>query len=103
MRIHKKLLVTVAVASALGANLPAQAGGDATAGKAKAASCAGCHATSSPMNPNINGQPEAYLVSATKAYQTGERKDPTMKALVAALSDEDIANISAYFASLPCK
>ena len=103
MRIHKRLLLTLAVTGALGVTLPAQAGGDAAAGKAKAASCSGCHAANSPTNPHLNGQPEAYLVSATKAYKTGARNHPTMKAMVMALSDEDIANISAYFASLPCQ
>ncbi len=81
--------------------------GDAAAGKAKSASCAGCHGATGistvPMYPNLAGQKEMYLDKVIKAYKTGERSDPTMKAMVAALSDADIANLAAFYSSQGCK
>jgi cytochrome c553 len=77
--------------------------GDAAAGKAKSMSCAGCHGATGvsqvPIYPNLAGQKEAYLVKAIKAYKNGDRADPTMKAMVAALSDADIDNLAAYYSS----
>jgi cytochrome c553 len=77
---------------------------DAEAGKAKAASCGGCHGADGvsmvPTYPNLKGQKEAYLVKAMTDYKTGTRPDATMKAMVGALSDEDIANIAAHYAGL---
>ena len=46
---------------------------------------------------------EKYLVSALKAYKSGGRNNPIMKPMVAALSDADIENVAAYYASQPCK
>lgn len=78
--------------------------GDAAAGKAKAASCAGCHGANGisavPTYPNLAGQKEAYLAKQMKAFKDGTRKDPTMNAMAAPLSDADIANISAFYAGL---
>lgn len=78
--------------------------GDAEAGKAKAALCAGCHGANGisalPQNPNLAGQKEVYLVSALNAYKTQTRKDATMNAMAAPLTDADIANLAAYFSSL---
>lgn len=78
--------------------------GDAAAGKAKSATCAGCHGANGvsavPTYPNLHGQKEAYLVKQLKAFKDGSRKDPTMNAMAAPLSDADMANLAAYFASL---
>lgn len=78
--------------------------GDVAAGKAKAAQCAACHGTTgiSPIGiyPNLAGQKEQYLVKQIKAFRSGERKDPSMKAMVGALSDSDIANLAAYYAGI---
>ncbi len=83
--------------------MPALAG-DAAAGKAKSAICAACHGADgispSPLWPNLAGQKEAYLVKQIKAFKSGERKDPSMAPMVAALTDEDIDNLAAYYASL---
>jgi cytochrome c553 len=80
--------------------------GDAAAGKAKAAVCAGCHGMNgmspSPMYPNLAGQKEQYLAKSLKAYKSGDRSDPTMSAMVAGLTDADIDNLAAYFAGLSC-
>jgi cytochrome c553 len=78
--------------------------GDAAAGKAKAAACAGCHGAQGvsavPIYPNLAGQKEAYLVKQMKAFKDGTRTDPTMNAMAKPLSDDDIANIAAYYSSL---
>ena len=77
---------------------------DAAAGKAKAALCASCHGQNGismlPQNPNLAGQKELYLVNALKAYKAQTRKEPTMNAMAAPLSDTDIANLAAYYSSL---
>ena len=81
----------------------AHAGGDPAAGKAKSASCAGCHGASGQgvkPNPSIAGQPEAKFIQAMKDYQSGKRAHVVMKSLAASLSDQDIANLAAYYASL---
>jgi len=81
----------------------AQAAGDVAAGKAKSASCAGCHGANgqgvSP-NPALAGKSEAALVQAMQDYKSGKRANPMMKALTAGLSDQDMANLAAYYASL---
>ena len=82
--------------------------GDAAAGKAKAVVCAACHGADGkaviPGYPNLAGQNEAYLVNALKAYKSGDRKPAgnaaVMAGQAAALSDDDIANLAAYFSSM---
>ncbi|NWA74336.1 cytochrome c [Serratia proteamaculans] len=88
-------------------SLPAMAAGDAAAGKGKSASCMACHGAegkvSMPMYPNLAGQNAMYLEHALQAYKKGERNGgqaEVMKAYVSALSDEDIADLAAYYASL---
>ncbi|WP_199609732.1 c-type cytochrome [Flocculibacter collagenilyticus] len=81
--------------------------GDAAAGKAKAATCAACHGAKGisaiPMYPNLAGQKEQYLVSQMKAFRDGQRNNPIMAPMAKTLSDADIDNLAAYFASLDCK
>lgn len=86
---------------------PAMASGDAAAGKAKAAVCAACHGADGialiPGYPNLKGQNEQYLVSSLKAYKSKERSGGmamVMQPQAAMLSDADIENLAAYFASL---
>ena len=76
---------------------------DAAAGKAKSATCVACHGADgnsvNPIWPKLAGQHAAYLEKQIKDFRDGRRKDPMMSAMVATLSDEDIANLAAYFAS----
>ncbi len=99
---HQILAVVSALTLAASANVAFA--GDAAAGKAKAASCAGCHGANGisaiPTYPNLAGQKEAYLNKQMKAFKDGSRKDPTMNAMSAPLSDTDIADISAFYAGL---
>lgn len=80
---------------------------DAAAGKAKSATCAACHGADgnsvNPIWPKLAGQHAAYLEKQIKDFRDGRRKDPMMSAMVATLSDTDIANLAAYFASQPQK
>jgi cytochrome c553 len=86
---------------------PVHAEGDAEAGKGKTAMCAGCHGiagfrTAYPETyhvPKLGGQNAAYLVSALKAYKSGDRNHPTMKAIAGSLSDQDMADLAAYYAA----
>ena len=94
---------TIALLSILGV---AQAGGDPAAGKAKAASCAGCHGANGEgvkPNPALAGLPESKFVQAMKDYKSGKRPNPVMKSFAGPLSDQDIANLAAYYASLKKK
>jgi len=97
-----KLMLAVATATVLMAS-PTFAG-DAAAGKAKSTMCAACHGTNGismvPMYPNLAGQKEAYLLKQLKDFKSGKRNDPTMKGMVMPLSDEDMANLSAYYAEM---
>jgi cytochrome c553 len=93
----------IAIAAVVMISAPVFAG-DAAAGKAKAATCAACHGAAGiapiPMYPNLAGQKEAYLSKQLKDFKAGKRKDPVMSAMAAPLSDDDIANLAAYYASL---
>ena len=78
--------------------------GDAAAGKAKSAMCASCHGADgiglTPLYPNLAGQKEAYLVKQMTAFRDGTRKDPLMAPMAMGLTDEDIANLAAYYAEM---
>ena len=78
-------------------------GGDAAAGKTKSVVCSACHGADgtsvNPQWPNLKGQKEEYLIKQIKAFRDGTRKDPTMAPMVAGLTDADIANLAAYYAS----
>ena len=78
--------------------------GDAAAGKAKAATCAVCHGaegiSANELWPNLAGQKEAYLIKQMKDFRDGKRKDPAMSPMASGLSDDDIANLAAYYSSL---
>lgn len=103
----KKLAVLTLALACAGAAGFAQAGGDPKAGKAKAATCAGCHGQNGisnvPMYPNLRGQKEQYLVSQLKAFRDGDRSNPQMTPMAKPLSDADIANLAAYYSSMSCK
>ena len=77
---------------------------DVAAGKAGSVTCAACHDNNGisiiPMYPNLAGQKEQYLVLQMKAFRDGERKNMVMSAMAVGLSDTDIVNLSAYYASL---
>ena len=98
-----KVLMTVALCLSFGLIAPTMAAGNAAAGKDKAAICAACHGADgnspSDMFPKIAGQGEAYLVKQMVDFKSGERNNAVMAPMVAALTDEDMADLAAYFAS----
>ncbi len=78
---------------------------DLDQGKKKAAVCAACHGIdgiSTQRNyPNLRGQQRGYLIKQFTAFRDGPRKDPIMTPMLKAFTDEDIANVAAYFSCLP--
>lgn len=86
---------------------PARAEGDVERGETLAYTCLGCHGIEGYRNaypsfrvPKLGGQKAAYIVLALKGYKSGERSHPTMQAQAASLSDQDMEDIAAYFATL---
>lgn len=81
--------------------------GDVKAGEKKIAMCIGCHGivgyqASFPevyRVPKISGQGAKYIVAALSAYKKGDRKHPTMRGIVDNLSEQDIADVAAYYES----
>lgn len=87
----------------------AQKQGNAEAGRGKSAMCVGCHnipgyKTAFPSVysvPKLDGQHAAYVVSALRAYKSGERQHPSMRAVAASLSDQDMADLAAFYSTAP--
>ena len=95
--------IRIALALALASISTSVMAGDVEAGRIKSAMCASCHGVNgismSPLWPNLAGQKEQYLIKQIKAFRDGTRQDPMMAPMVAALSDADIENLAAYYAS----
>ena len=85
---------------------PAHANGDIAAGKSKTTICAACHGADGngievlPMQPRLAGQHAEYAAKQIQEFKSKKRVNATMFPMVAGLSDEDVINISAYYASL---
>lgn len=94
----KNLLISLIVSAGLVSFAHA---GDAEAGKAKSATCAACHGADgnsmAPTFPKIAGQGERYLIKQIKDIRDGNRPAPAMAPFVTGLSDEDVADLAAYF------
>jgi len=104
----KKLLqISFALAATAVVFTPAQAQ-DVAAGQKKVAMCIGCHGIPGYQSsfpevhkvPMIAGQGAKYIATALTAYAKGERKHPTMRGIAQTLSDQDVADISAYYEQL---
>jgi cytochrome c553 len=105
-----KLLLTLSTFAVAFVTFAAQAQevkGDAAVGKTKVAMCIGCHGipgyqASFPeiyKVPKISGQGSKYIVSALNAYKKGERKHPSMRGIAESLSDQDMADLAAYYSA----
>ena len=97
------VLMTISAVALLGWISTAQAAGDVQAGKAKAATCAACHGANGQgvaPNPPLAGKKEDQLLQAMNDYKSGKRDNAVMKGMVSSLSDQDMANLAAYYASL---
>ena len=78
------------------------AAGDAAAGKDKSSSCAGCHGANGEgmgENPKLSGMPTDKFSKAMQDYKTGAKKHMMMEMIAKGLSDQDIANLAAFYAS----
>jgi cytochrome c553 len=100
----KKVLL-IALVAVMGGFAGVATAGDAAAGKAKAAMCAGCHGADGKGNaaanyPALAGKEAKFLEEQLKAFKAGTRQNPTMQAMVASLTDADMANLAAYFSGL---
>ncbi len=91
------------VLTTLLAATPALAAGDAAAGKAKAAACAGCHGADgnapSDAFPKLAGQHAEYVSRQLHLFKSGGRQNAIMAGMAAGLSDQDVADVAAYFES----
>lgn len=98
--MNKLLVALVAV---LGFSNVVQAQGNIDAGKALSVTCTACHGedgnSPSDLYPKIAGQHSSYLEKQLQQFKSGERKDPIMAGMVATLSEQDMKDLSAYFAS----
>ena len=105
--MKRTMLIGAAVAGfVLALATSAYAAGDAAKGKVKAITCMGCHGIPGYHNaypnypvPRVGGQHPEYIVASLKAYKSGQRGHRTMQAQAASLSEQDMQDIAAYFAS----
>ena len=103
--LTSRLLRVSGVVAAVLVSTSAWAEGDASRGYARAQMCAGCHGISDYRNaypdvysvPKLGGQEAGYIVNSLQAYKSGARKHPTMSGIAATLSDQDMADLAAYF------
>ncbi|MFA9219287.1 MAG: cytochrome c [Sphingomonadaceae bacterium] len=102
----KKIFALLVLAGIANVAAAADIVGNAKAASAKVEMCIGCHSIAGykatfpevyPV-PMIGGQSAKYIENALKAYQKGDRKHPTMKGIAVSLSDQDIADVAAYYA-----
>jgi len=98
-------LIFLGYFSLAGVASSAESAGDPAAGEQKAAACVGCHGSKGQSNnsqwPNLAGQQANYLLNQLAAFKSGSRGNPMMQGMAANLSDADMANLAAYFSSLP--
>jgi cytochrome c553 len=94
----------VTVGFALATNLNLGFAGDIGAGKARAGMCAICHGplgiSQLPNAPHLAGQPEIYTIEQLKLYRNGKRANEVMAVIAKSLSDQDIEDLAAWYASI---
>jgi cytochrome c553 len=105
--LRTRVLMLIAVITAFGTTA-AHAGGNADAGKAQAAPCGACHGQDGATGldgtyPNLAGQNEKYLKRQLEMIQSGARNIPLMAGQLNGKSEQDLADLAAYYASLPGK
>lgn len=101
----KKLFALLALAGVANIAVAAEVVGDAKAATNKISMCIGCHAIPGYKAtfpevyqvPMIGGQSEKYIISALHAYKKGDRNHPSMHGIAASMSDQDIADVAAYY------
>jgi len=99
-------LLAMSAATVFLLSVSAWADGDPARGRARAQMCEGCHGIADYRTaypevyavPKIGGQEAAYIVKALQDYKTGARKHPSMRGIAATLTDQDMADLAAYYA-----
>ena len=107
MKVRRITTIAVATALAAASGIVSAADGDANAAMDKRSMCIGCHGipgyrTTFPSVyhvPKLGGQHAAYIVKALQAYKSGERSHPTMQGIAEGLSEQDMADLAAYYAA----
>lgn len=103
----KKMLTTLSAVVLMAGAVSVHAAGDPEAGKAKTAVCAACHGADGnsmvPNFPKLAGQSAKYTVKQLKDMKEGKRNVPEMAAFLPGLSDQDMEDIAAYYASQSTK
>lgn len=101
-------LVTAATLATVAVSAIAQGvAGDVKAGQSKAEMCIGCHGIPGYQNsfpevhkvPKISGQSDKYIIASLNAYKKGDRRHPTMRGIAGALTEQDMADLAAFYAS----
>jgi cytochrome c553 len=104
MRVLRRTIALAFALSAFATIAPVQAAGDPAAGRKAAVQCQACHGLDGkakiPEAPNLAGQTEPYLAKTLGDYKTGARQNEMMALVAPKLSDQDIADLAAYYASL---
>jgi cytochrome c553 len=111
MKSRKILSIAAAAMCVAAAGGVQAATGDPAAGAQKNSMCIGCHGipdyrTAFPevySVPRLGGQHAAYIVNALQEYKSGARSHPSMRAIAGGLSDQDMADLAAYYSSGPAK
>lgn len=107
MKVSRFIPLVAACVLAAAAPVSHAAEGNAAAGKGKTSMCAGCHGIAGYKTaypevysvPKLGGQHAAYIVKALQDYKAGNRSHPSMRAIAAGLSDQDMADLAAYYAA----
>jgi len=98
-----RMLATLSVAFIALSMVPAAAA-DAAAGRKKAAACQTCHGIDGvarvPIAPHIAGESQVYLQTQLKAFKAGKRQHEIMSVVASQLSEEDIADLAAWYSSI---
>lgn len=104
MRGRFQRLAAAFALAALAAAGGAARADDVGAGRTKAQACAVCHGplglSTQPDAPNLAGQPAIYVSAQLRAYRSGARKHEVMSVMAKPLTDDDIAQLAAWFAAI---
>jgi cytochrome c553 len=101
--MKRTTLATVAAIASIGVVSAAHAAGDVQAGKVLSAACVACHGANGQgmaQHPALANKKADQLVQALKDFKSGKRDNVFMKGMASSLSDQDIENVAAYYASL---
>lgn len=102
-----RLIAACTLSAGAALSMPAFADGDPAAGRQKNRMCEGCHGIPDYRTvypdvyrvPKLGGQSAVYIVKALQDYRSGARKHPSMAGIAGSLSDQDMADLAAYYAS----